>query len=549
MRLTLRLVLPLLLARPLLAGPVERAPEALAPSMVFVGPAPETAPEQLSRAAQAKIEKWQAGGGPISGNWRSPAADAPTAAGEAPAELAADLANAARLDEAGRQALLERLARTKLEPRGPPAFSSDHTFSFEFEFQVHRQLKKLDLDKLFDKKPLDDSERLEFAQEGSLPEERWGRAQGFVAGRVLARMPQAWRLFSTGGSGNTLELNTGGRRSKYHNLTAKDWADLTAGLERVQSVLPAGFYSVHLHNGYGPLTDGGSLKIEANRMARVTKVFEAQLRALAGMGYRAPIEDPKDGGSNEIDYLDLDALWPYSQSYNNVRRHYVGFAYSYPTIETRVLTSLLRDTPAGPATLDPRALAGDVWWTFALMRALAGQDRFELATLGLPVTAGLVPTTKQLVAFADRLFGDDLMGKALALKRLGDVSHAQGQPLAGWREIRAREDIERLYGQLGLGVVYRLHKEHDDVDERLVEHLRADPRLLQELADDLAKAGHGHDQAVSMFPESFHEELATAFNEARLRLTVPQALLVEVAGPGGVVRRGLRKVRSWVRGS
>ena len=503
----------LLAWRPALAAAAPAAVERRSVSAVELSaPALETAPDQLPSGVQAKLEPLFGADQQVTGEWRGqpPAPQPPSAV--LPPALAADLAVAGRLGESDRRRLFSRLRQTDLRVRGPPDFGPDHTFSFELEFLVNRQLQKMDLDALFENEPLTRREKRDFREKLKLPRERWVDAADLVAGRVIERMPEGWRLFNVG-KGNTLELNTGNRGGKYHKLTPSDWADLTASLERVQSVLPAGLYSVHLHNGYEPLRDGGRLDVDVDRFARLAKVYEAMWRALSGLGYRAPAE-PKDGSDNQITYLGLDALSP-GQEYSTMEKEFIGLSDDFPTIESRGITGLLRDGRGGPQRLDPQALAGDVWWTFALMRALAGKDAFELATLGLPATAGLVPTRKQLVHFADRLYGGDLVGKALALKRLAEVRFGGGRPMSARRRRTARRAIARQYDELGLAVVYRLHARADGIDERLVDRLRADPRLLGRLAGDLAEIYSGDEEPLSFFPESFHGELTDALARAR----------------------------------
>ena len=182
-------------------------------------------------------------------------------------------------------------------------------------------------------------------------------------------------------------------------------------------------------------------------------------------------------------------------------------------IETRIITGLLRPGPDGPARLDPQRLAGDLWWTFALMRALAGMDDFDLVTLGLPVTAGLVPTAKQMLFFADRLYKEDVVGKALALQRLARDAASGGERHSAVAQAAKRLEIREQYQRMGLGVIYRLHAHHEGIDEHIVDRLQGSPRLLARLARDLANVWGAKDKALRLFPQSLRPAVAEALRQ------------------------------------
>ncbi|MBI4346024.1 MAG: hypothetical protein HY553_04175, partial [Elusimicrobia bacterium] len=298
-----------------------------------------------------------------------------------------------------------------------------------------------------------------------------------------------------------------------HVNTPAEWAELVAGLERLDLALPGGLYGLHIHNGLASRRADHGLDVDDDRFARLTKVYEAYWRALSGLGYRAPRE-PVTGQRGQIDYLPLEALIP-GRGGLYARDHGVAINLhpDFPTIETRILSGLLERDPAGAERLNAERLAADVWWSFALARAAAGEDHFELATLGVPVTAGMRPSLKQILHFADRVYREDATGKALAIQKLLErYGEDEGLPDDRLAEEDAR--IRALYRRLGLGTVYELHSGHDGIDENLLEHLRS-PGRFSALVRDLSLAHAEDASALALFPASLRPELARALRQER----------------------------------
>lgn len=409
-----------------------------------------------------------------------------------PPSLARELQSVSRLPEARRELVVRELLATEVRVRGPPAFDEDHTFSLEIEFLVNRQLKTT--------RPLAPLD--------------WADARHEVARRTLEAAPAGWRLKPDAlGASNTLEYNTGGPNGKFHVNTAAEWESLLAGISRLDAALPGGVYGLHLHNGLASRATREGLAVDGDRFARLIKVYEGYWRALAGLGYAEP-RQPAVGKQNQIDYVPFEALVPGNGDLH-MRDHGVAINLHprFPTIETRIMSGILEREPTGRERIDVSRLAADVWWNFALARAAAGDDDFELATLGVPITAGMRPSMKQILHFADRVYGADTTGKALAIQKLLE-RYDREEGLNDSAADVADGEARAFYRSQGLGVVYDLHAAADGVDERLLEHLRR-PGVLSTLARDLSLANRDVNDSLSFFPASFRPILGRAIEEKR----------------------------------
>ncbi|MBI4346544.1 MAG: hypothetical protein HY553_06795, partial [Elusimicrobia bacterium] len=212
------------------AGAARHAPPAVAPPSLLLAPsalAPVPLPASRGEGILAKLGLRAPRGIDVqldllfdgslpqaSGLWEPSAelAKADTEVQGLSPELARDLVQVSRLPEDRQRLVVRQLSGTPIRVRGPPAFSDDHTFSLEIEFQVSRQL----------------------AGPGPLPGRLWERARRAVALRALEAAPAGWRLKGDPrGASNTLELNTGGANGAFHVNTPAEWAELVAGLERL----------------------------------------------------------------------------------------------------------------------------------------------------------------------------------------------------------------------------------------------------------------------------------------------------------------------------
>lgn len=424
--------------------------------------------------------------------------------------LAKRLAAASSLRNSELIALMRELAASPVTPRGPPAFSDEHTFSFELEFQVHKQVSAADLKSLFKgKNALNHEEWEEWRKNGWLDESRWEKVWKRVVARVRARMPSGWRLISDsrGEGRNTLEINTGNEKGRYHRNTPQDWADLTAGLERVQSVLPGGLYSVHMHAGHEALkkvspSDGREyLDVESSGFGRLVKIFEAHWRALAGYAYKPVV-------GTAVDMMPHKALDPRrAHYYTDDHSVMLNLHDRFPTIENRILSGLLRwRHKKGGYVLDEEKMAEHAWWSFALLRR-AADGAPPLATLGVPVTAGEKPSPAHMARFADAIYGDDLVGKALALGRLG-TTLGQDAGLEGLALRKERGAARSAYAELGLVELYDLHAEAGGYEPRWEKKLE-EPARRARLLKDLGRASP---TLTTMF-EYFPEEIAVRLHE------------------------------------
>ncbi len=422
------------------------------------------------------------------------------------------------------------LERAKIPVTGALPYSADTTFSLELELLANRQMSEADLRPLFvEEYALSDEQWKRWRGHRELPRWAWERAHDFALERLRAALPAGWRVTTEGESAysNTLEIHTSNSGGVFHRNTARDWEDLVAGLEKVRKAVPAGLYSAHLHIGRISLPkkksfrSGGheSLLIDDARFAAVAVMFEGLWRPLLGHGLQA---EPHASVLPSYDAI-LRAIHSDDPSVKfgvSSHDHWVNVSLYQPTVENRSITQLLSKTPGGAAQLDPKTLRQDLWPAFALFDMLYRAQELPFATLGLPVAAGTVTTRKQLLHFLDLAYGDDVAGKALALRRLADALQVRPSgTFASGASMRRDQLLRERYVRGGLGVVYKLHEAHDGWDEKLSEHLLADPRALDELASDLVRAQVTEREAARLFPP----EMAAPLEQAMKRHANAQA--------------------------
>lgn len=499
------LAMPAPLLAPAVAAPAAlpaALPAAIVPSAAVPAAmaAPTSAPAARARAAQEFDRFFDGRTSDIRGTH---VVDSPTPrethSADLPPDVASQLESASTLSPVDFRSLIDLLAAAPPRVRGPPAFDAKHTFSFELEFQVHRQITEQDLHDLFQgQDALTSAEWANWRIHHQLSPARWEAAWRLIAGRVHAALPTGWSLTSdsTGRARNTLEINTGDRDGReYHRNTERDWADLASDLARVQAVLPGGLFSVHMHLGREDLKrpdgDRQALDVDDGVFARLTKVFESHWRVLSGYGY----SEPRYG---MVFPLSHDALRPNAKEYY-VDEHAVmlNLHHFFPTIENRIMSGLLRVDERGAEFLDPARLAADTWWYFAFLRRL-DRGGVPLAALGLPTAAGDKPRQAHIAKFVDELYGDDVVGKALALSRFGRAARqARGISEKAAEEERAK--ARSVYEDLGLASVYELHAEAGGYDPMWESRVQ-EPKRWERLKKDLAMAGTSPEELSAFFP-------------------------------------------------
>lgn len=396
--------------------------------------------------------------------------------------------------------LLDSLESVEFQVGFPEHYGQDISFSFEFETEVSAQITEALLEDLFpgEKKLFENWKRT-----GALRPNRWETVKSRFAARMNALRPDYWDLENMGklGSGNLWEIRTHNPGGIYHLNSASDWAQLKGDLKRIQDELPGGFYSIHIHIGHPQYRD--QAKPDLQKVNNLGKIFEAHWRALAGMGYR------ESSAYSRIVPMSLDKVGKkWSTSARNSMIHWDTHT---DTLEIKILGGLLQNRGGQADALDIDALAKDVWWTFALFDAVTNPDRnFPLAMLPLPVLAGEKPNLKQTAAFADIVFGDDLIGKAIALKKLAGLRGAEsGAAPFNWGHSH--------YGYIGLKTVYELHQRSDGWDKDLTARILQDPRLLADLRQELL-AHADRSLALSYYPE----ELQESFSENEPKRAAPK---------------------------
>lgn len=376
-----------------------------------------------------------------------------------PAKTAADLRDFSKLSRSRQLRVLYHLASHPPVVRGAPNFPAQHTYSLELELQVHKQLTDDLLSRLFaGDNRLTDREWAIWRSAKTLGPARWEIAWKHVVSNIVASMPTGWRLHVEGKlrpGANFLEIKTGSARdlsNGYHTSTPQEWSDLIAGLTSVQNALPGGFFSANIHNGRVDLSTkelGTSrlvLDIDDLLFQRVIKSFEAQFRALSGYGF-APA-----GAGLGVVLLELEKMVPPALKEYRSESHsdMINLSDSYPTIETKILTRLMKPRDGG-MFFDEKTFAADVWWCFSLLNAFASP--IDARDLGIPALAGKNPTIAQIAAFADIVFRDDLVGKALALSKLGALMFANAPAKPSFSK-DLREVLELFWPEK----LYQIHR-------------------------------------------------------------------------------------------
>jgi len=383
-------------------------------------------------------------------------------------------------------------------------FPEDITFSFEIEFKTEEQVTEEDLRQAFARDPLTEEEQRRWRENRVLPHPKWMVLRDRVRARVEAALPPGWELDPI-----ESEIRTRNAGGVYHRNTDGDWADLLAGLEALQRALPGGAYSVHMHVGHRRLARNGRLNVQRPRFLRLVKVFEAQWRALAGLGYSAPGEGTVHAHGDTVVGNDEDLAQMAAHSHMAMW----NLSGLYPTMELKFLHGLL--SPSGH--IDAAALRENIQWAFVFLERLADPvDGMPLAVMGLPAVAGTKPTRKQTDRFLDLVFAGNPDARERARQRFEALA---GEP-AGLpaEEIWARMDrLRAVYQALGLGIVFQRHADHDGWDEDLFLHL-TDATVLDQLADDLVRAHAADNDALGFFPAAFHERLRPALERARKRM-------------------------------
>ena len=354
-----------------------------------------------------------------------------------------------------------------------------------------------------------------------MPRLAWKRARAFAVRRVKRTLPKGWQLtvesWGPGSGKNTLEIRTADAGGVYHENTQRDWADLVAGLRRVQEALPGGFFSAHLHIGRksltrkvgGVLSSARALDVDHRAFALVSLTFEGLWRPLMG---HPRDRAPSSGYAPDARFLDPRHVSErgYSLSGHSM---WLNLSWQHPTIENKSVTQLFRREIDGAGYLDADRLRQDLWPAFAAFDMVARSRDLPLASLGLPVAGGSRPTRKQLFRFLDLAYRDDAAGKAVALKKLTEEPPSALPPTPEERERRdARaQELERAYKALGLEIVYKLHAARDGWDETLSADLLARRgKLLRRLGKDLRRARLSVEDAQALFPPELREPLARA---------------------------------------
>ncbi len=393
-------------------------------------------------------------------------------------------------------------------PDALPFIPSDTTFSLELEIKLTDQLTKEVLQSLsISDYERDVYERMKVFPPGDAGNLVWGR----VVGSINDLIPSGWITESSDGNfregfvGNFFEIKTNNRTSAYHENIPKDWIDLKEALAQIQKKLPKGFYSVHIHIGQKSLNDSGHLQVNPRYFGRIIKVYEAMWRALLGYGYRAPRQGRVQ--------LHPAAILLGKSGWDN-HTAIINLSNKFPTIEVKIITGLLRTDDTGESHIDLDNLQQNLWPAFALLQSLADPSRqIPFALLGLPVLAGEKPTMRRIVKFLDVIYGDDLIGKAIALKHF--IGLQNGEAGSTEAELTSRQyEIYLMFKQMGLEVVYDLHTKYGGLDENLIQHIMEAPAVFQRLVKDLMDVKADSRALSEFFPAALALKLQEAMTEA-----------------------------------
>lgn len=405
-----------------------------------------------------------------------------------PRKLAAKLGKVEGLSEAEWAALLKEAANAKVAIDESLPFSKDMTLSLELEFQLAKNIRKEDL-------PNDERLHNAWYNTGSLPKDEWIKVSGYKMEEIRAARPAGWDDDRTG-KGSFAEMRTQPENGKYYTNTPEHLRELIHGLESVQSKMPHGFYSVHGHFG----REGRDLEANGINFYRFVTTFEAQLRALAGRRWNPPKSDGSlGGGLNNLRYAP-DGWSGHSHPFN--------LSGSYPTIEIKVIDGLAGKD--GRAHFDTKALLKDLYFAFALVNRVKDNQVIPMAELGVAAIRGEKPSMVQQQRFLDLMFGDDVLGKVIALQRLAAL--ADEAPGLSAAQIRHNASEKReVYSRLGLGVLYDIHQAAGGYDARWRQALLADnAKGLRKLAAELP---HGV-YLENLFPADFLPLVKLALEDA-----------------------------------
>lgn len=353
----------------------------------------------------------------------------------------------------------------------PPPFSEDFTFSLELEFRLKDQ-------------------KFNIPRCGHLPAQR-KVISDFL--KSTLEIPPHWILEEPSAERENpeevYELKTASSGQAYHTNTALQWQELTEHLERIQSRLQGGFWSLHTHIGRcSKTTQENQLRVYKKRFGSLIKIYEAMWRVLGGLRYSAPRKG-RILTTYGIDFLYTggfqDILSTQEQeSFDAVHAHsaMINLSTKFPTIEIKILSNLLNQ-----GKLDCDALPQHLWWGFALLECVTEDERaIPLATMGIPSIAGSKPSWKQINRFLDLMFPHDVLGKELALQHF---LRADSQPGGSPAQMACRTlEGAFVFSQLGLSTIYELHEQADGYDPYVEEKVLSSRALLQTVQEELNQA-------------------------------------------------------------
>ncbi|MFC2091390.1 FKBP-type peptidyl-prolyl cis-trans isomerase, partial [Elusimicrobiota bacterium] len=409
----------------------------------------------------------------------------------------------------------------------PPPFnrSESATFSLELEFYIKQFIKsKMSWEEMQDyfkeeglkklpdtmrKDWEDDSNWLLLYEDGKYREKLLEYFQKNIDG-LLSKHAKQWKREKE--SDDAHEFQTmgilSGHGDNYHFNASSEWKSLKNGIRAFQDDEGLKFISLHMHLGNEYMTrvypKKLELEIDKTGFAYLAKAYESMWTVLSGFGY-----DPsqKDHAVFQGFVADSHFLrYPLNISEMSFTlAKLINLSIKYPTIEFKILNALLDKN----GRINTEKLIADLWWAFSLMSALMKREnKIYLAELGIPVVAKDKPTLKQIKHFLEYVYEDDIVGKAIALKKFHEFKD-QESDLSTKLLVGRRKNIQKIYDELGLGVVYKRHLEKDGIDENINEFLTGDSRksrdALSRLAKDLyeVKKEMGNMFDVSrFFPES-----------------------------------------------
>ncbi|MFA6358365.1 MAG: HEAT repeat domain-containing protein [Candidatus Omnitrophota bacterium] len=374
-------------------------------------------------------------------------------------------------------------------------FPSDITFSFELEVLVMDQI-------LFSHPELLELVKLERGHK-VLPPEVWGKYWDEFVFYLEKSIPFGWWIEKDiEGRKNLIEIKV--KEGQFFSNVDSSWGQLYKDLNTLQRLVPAGFYSMHMHISRKSALKYEQLVIDEERLGRVVKVYEALWRALVGMGW----SKLKDSGC--IGVMDEKVIG--NDVYVLSRRSIINKSHKHPTVEVKILTGLLNKE----GKLDIDNFQRDIRWVFSLFQLLReGKERLPLVVLGAPILAGDKPSEKQIERFLELIFGEDEEGSLIARQNL-DLIKNENPGLPASEKNNAYADMVGAYIFYGLGLVYKLHRDHDGYDENIIKHL-LEPGNLKKLASDIISANKDSKyEALRFFPIEMRSALIKAIKVAVL---------------------------------